>query len=151
MLYYFINTPYTKGGSFLNYAEELVSFPAKDLNTIDYLWKKYSNGHFGFSIQKEVFTSFDTNNVNYQAKDKTVLQEFLETVGWVEMPSQANLFKGAKLTFDLTAPLGHLPSKALTWGLIRTGSKLDSKKTIELMEEHMRRLFSKLSSVSQEV
>ena len=32
---------------------ELLNFPCTDLRTIDRLWVKYSNGHFGFSVQKE--------------------------------------------------------------------------------------------------
>jgi serine/threonine protein kinase len=32
--------------------KNIEQFPCKDLRTIDQLWVKYSNGHFGFSIQK---------------------------------------------------------------------------------------------------
>jgi hypothetical protein len=33
------------------------NFPQEELRMIDQLWVKYSNGHFGFSVQKAIFTS----------------------------------------------------------------------------------------------
>lgn len=151
MLYEFVNTP-SSVGEFSGFVGKLTRFPAKDLNTIDYLWKKYSNGLFGFSVQKEIFMSFEPDETNSQAgEDEVILQRFLETVRWVDIPSKPNLFTGANLVFNLNVPSGHLPAKALTWGIIRTGSKLDYKKHIELMGNHIRGLFSKLNSVSQEV
>ncbi|WP_439341267.1 GUN4 domain-containing protein [Vacuolonema iberomarrocanum] len=36
-------------------AEELKSFPCKDLKTIDRLWVHYSKGKFGFSVQKRIW------------------------------------------------------------------------------------------------
>ncbi len=38
-------------------SEELLNFPSTDLRTIDRLWVKYSNGRFGFSVQKEIYLS----------------------------------------------------------------------------------------------
>ena len=32
--------------------EEIEKIPCKDLNVIDKLWIKYSNGRFGFRVQK---------------------------------------------------------------------------------------------------
>jgi hypothetical protein len=37
--------------------KQLLNFPCTDLRTIDGLWVKYSNGHFGFSVQKEIYLS----------------------------------------------------------------------------------------------
>jgi len=34
---------------------ELLNFPCTDLRTIDRLWVKYSNGRFGFSVQKKIY------------------------------------------------------------------------------------------------
>ena len=36
-------------------SEELLNFPCTDLRTIDCLWVKYSNGRFGFSVQKRIY------------------------------------------------------------------------------------------------
>ena len=41
------------GGWFTS--DELRNFPCADLKTIDGLWTKYSNGHFGFSVQKAIW------------------------------------------------------------------------------------------------
>ncbi|MEA5558566.1 GUN4 domain-containing protein [Nodularia spumigena] len=35
--------------------EDIRQFPCEDLRTIDKLWVDYSNGHFGFSVQKEIY------------------------------------------------------------------------------------------------
>merc|ERR1739838_983563 len=35
--------------------EDMDDFPCQDLGTIDQLWLKYSNGKFGFSLQKQIY------------------------------------------------------------------------------------------------
>ena len=35
--------------------ESIENFPCDDLRTIDQLWVKYSQGHFGFSVQKKIW------------------------------------------------------------------------------------------------
>ena len=35
--------------------EDAKIFPCQDLGTIDKLWVKYSNGKFGFSVQKQIY------------------------------------------------------------------------------------------------
>lgn len=35
--------------------ESIYNFPCADLRTIDQLWVKYSQGHFGFSVQKQIW------------------------------------------------------------------------------------------------
>ena len=37
--------------------KHIEKFPCEDLRTIDQLWVKYSNGRFGFSVQKSIFKS----------------------------------------------------------------------------------------------
>ncbi len=37
--------------------DDWLRFPCKDFRTIDQLWVKYSDGHFGFSIQKQIWHS----------------------------------------------------------------------------------------------
>ena len=45
-----------KEGNSVSY-NKLSSFACTDLRTIDHLWKKYSDGRFGFSVQKEIYLS----------------------------------------------------------------------------------------------
>ena len=37
--------------------EDITEFPCPDLNTIDCLWMKYSQGRFGFSVQSRIWES----------------------------------------------------------------------------------------------
>jgi hypothetical protein len=57
--------------------QNLEKFPCEDLLTIDRLWVDASNGHFGFSVQKEIWkkcgSPMDYND-NYR--------KFMEEVGW---------------------------------------------------------------------
>lgn len=75
---------------------------AKDVYTLDRLWVEYSNGLFGFSIQKKILDRVEQKK-----------QPFAEAVGW---SNQAGVFKGFfawksynELDFTLNAPKGHLP------------------------------------------
>ncbi|OCQ97144.1 hypothetical protein BCD64_16315 [Nostoc sp. MBR 210] len=79
----------------------------KDLNTIDKLWKKYSNGRFGFSVQKRIWKSLgggsDTSHNTIEIKEK-----FGDVVGWRKdgdwvYYADLNYYNHKK------APHGHLP------------------------------------------
>ncbi|WP_298920179.1 GUN4 domain-containing protein [uncultured Nostoc sp.] len=61
-------------------SDELLNFPCTDLRTINHLWIKYSNGYFGFSVQKEIYLS-----VGGQADGKynpEAWEKFGDHVGW---------------------------------------------------------------------
>ena len=79
--------------------------PCTDLKTIDHLWVKYSNGNFGFTVQREILK--DANN-HYGAFYDRVL--WRERGDWVDYD---------EFTFNLQAPRGHLP----VMGSIDTGTK----------------------------
>ncbi|MFM6076832.1 MAG: GUN4 domain-containing protein, partial [Dolichospermum sp.] len=52
--------------------------PCEDLRTIDQLWVKYSNGRFGFSVQKRIYQSLGgTREYNHE-----IWQKFLDKVEW---------------------------------------------------------------------
>lgn len=83
-------------------SDELLNFLCTDLRTIDRLWVKYSNGHFGFSVQKEIYLSVkiaDGNEYNNEYDWK----RFGARVGW----RRAMRYK--EVTFDTSSPRGHLP------------------------------------------
>jgi hypothetical protein len=85
--------------------ENLQKFPCEDLQIIDKLWLKYSQGHFGFSIQKRIFITLG-GKINYNDYDYEVYCRFGESVGWlVNNCWLAN----SDLKFSLNAPQGHLP------------------------------------------
>jgi hypothetical protein len=85
--------------------EDIKYFPCTDLRTIDTLWVKYSNGRFGFSVQKRIWESVGgTPNADYE----TYLR-FGNRVGWRVNYSWLNL-NYDNLTFTSEeAPEGHLP------------------------------------------
>jgi eukaryotic-like serine/threonine-protein kinase len=85
------------------------TFPCQDLRTIDNLWVKHSNGRFGFSVQKKIYEGLGgrSGRIDYHL---TILDQFGEKVGWKKA---GNWLYYADITFDLTAPEGHLPVEVL--------------------------------------
>ncbi|MFM7405558.1 MAG: protein kinase domain-containing protein [Cuspidothrix sp.] len=81
--------------SYLSYSD-LQTLPCQDFQIIDQLWTKYSQGHFGFSIQVQIYHTCDGD-----------YGQFCSQVGWY-LPYSTSARQ--KLTFKLSAPTGHLPS-----------------------------------------
>ena len=83
-------------------AEHIQNFSCKDIHIIDQLWVKYSNGHFGFSVQKRIYKMLGgTTKYNYK-----IWCKFGDYVGWR---------KGEKwlcysdIEFDIRSSEGNLP------------------------------------------
>ena len=82
------------------YSYDIEEFPCTDLRTIDQLWVKYSNGRFGFSVQKRVWESI--------GKD---YEKFGDRVGWRKRMFGTFTCKFySELAFSRGAPEGHLPA-----------------------------------------
>ncbi|WP_236140929.1 serine/threonine-protein kinase [Nostoc sp. CMAA1605] len=82
--------------------EDIDNFPCEDLRIIDQLWVKYSNGRFGFSVQKRIYQSLGgTREYN-----KEIWQAFGDKVGWRK---GGDWLYYRDITFDITAPEAHLP------------------------------------------
>jgi hypothetical protein len=86
----------------------------KRLIAIDRLWVKYSNGRFGFSVQKRIWEYVGGN----PTANHPIRQRFADRVDWRingEWIENTDLVKGkilidtSRLTFALNAPEGHLP------------------------------------------
>ncbi|MBE9199994.1 MULTISPECIES: serine/threonine-protein kinase [unclassified Nodularia (in: cyanobacteria)] len=78
------------------------NFPCEDLRTIDQLWVKYSNGRFGFSVQKRIYQSLGgTRKYNSE-----IWRAFGDKVGW-RKGGYWMYYKD--ITFDIKAPEAHLP------------------------------------------
>ncbi|MBD2515114.1 GUN4 domain-containing protein [Nostoc sp. FACHB-973] len=92
--------------------EELLNFPCKDLRTIDLLWVKYSNGRFGFSIQKEIYLSVGgkPDGMYYEK----AWGKLGDRVGW--RVSSDWIAASSQVTFNTSAPGGHLPFGG--WGVL---------------------------------
>jgi hypothetical protein len=77
---------------------DIDNFPCEDLRTINELWLHYSNGKFGFSVQKKIYQSLGGTN-KYNAK---VWQKFCQRIGW-------GILRPFGLVYSINAPTGHLP------------------------------------------
>jgi serine/threonine protein kinase len=87
-------------------------FPCEDLRTMDQLWVKYSNGRFGFSVQKRIYQSLGGT----RKYDEEVWERFGDRVGWRK---KNEWLYYNELTFSEKAPEAHLPVVWVwgwTWG-----------------------------------
>ncbi len=83
--------------------DSIENFPCEDLRKLDRLWVKYSNGKFGFSVQKRIYKSLGgTREYNEE-----VWNAFGDRVGWLK---RGNWLMYSELTFNLNAPTAHLPN-----------------------------------------
>ena len=81
---------------------DIRKFPRYDLHIINQLWVKYSDGKFGFSIQKQILQNH---------------QQFTARCGWIENLAKNELIKYEDYNFTLDANRGHLPSTPRIVGL----------------------------------
>ena len=78
------------------YFTEVDSFPVTDLQTIDKLWQVYSEGKFGFSVQRKIWISVGKDFTKLWSKIK-----WKDGNNWTRYPNE--------FIWDLSAPRGHLP------------------------------------------
>lgn len=81
--------------------EQIQNFPCQVLHIVDSLWVQYSNGRFGFSVQKRI--------CNECKKDP---QAFGDRVGW--HVQEAWISASQVIYTPVNAPQGHLP-----WGIMQ--------------------------------
>ncbi|MGF1535504.1 MAG: GUN4 domain-containing protein [Elainellaceae cyanobacterium] len=96
------------GAGWLDRVSLIETLPDDDLSHIDHLWQIHSGGRFGFSVQRDIFSSV--------AEDPSPRRQtptyFGQQVGWVFWDKPFLGFKYYRqLTFNLEAPRGHLPAK----------------------------------------
>jgi len=92
--------------------EDVKAFPCVDLRTIDQLWVKYSNGHFGFSVQKKIWLDYGSPTDPDNNWDLFCIE-----VGWQNSQTMEYL-EYKELKFDIEgSPLAELPLLGSeTWG-----------------------------------
>ncbi|MEZ2276365.1 MAG: GUN4 domain-containing protein [Microcoleus sp.] len=90
--------------------ESIEKFPCEDLRTIDQLWVQYSNGRFGFSVQKRIYQSLGGTG-EYDSKIWEAFSEIWEAfgdrVGWRINEYWVGVYYN-DLTFFVE---GHFPEK----------------------------------------
>ena len=83
-------------------SNDIEKLPCPDLQTIDRLWVKYSNGRFGLSVQAKIYWQV--------GEDYT---QFCDRLGWpVHNPYSSH----EGLQYSKNAPVGHLPSRRWVGG-----------------------------------
>jgi energy-coupling factor transporter ATP-binding protein EcfA2 len=117
---------------------DIRNFPCDDLLIIDNLWVQFSQGQFGFSVQKQIWLEVGGRlegenrslisavteripafirrillwcSVNLKGDDYDTFILFSERVGWRQVKWEYN-----RLTFKLSSPKGHLPSDLMEKG-----------------------------------
>jgi len=90
--------------------ESIDNFPCEDLRTIDQLWVKYSNGRFGFSVQKRIYQGLG----RARKYDSEIWEKFGDKVGWRK---KNEWLYYRDLTFSERAQEAHLPWGGVGWGV----------------------------------
>jgi uncharacterized caspase-like protein len=114
--------------------KSIETFPCTDLRTIDHLWAKYSEGRFGFSVQKRIWESIGGKPDEY----KKEMAKFGETIGW-RIKDRDMWLHYCDLSFSRNAPTGHLPA---LWGEVRGSLAAWSR----FRSWRYRRLFSRVEN-----
>jgi hypothetical protein len=85
--------------------DDIQKFPCQDLRILDQLWVKFSGGLFGFSVQKQIYV--ETGNLLDGEYHKQSWHKFCDVTQWAK--DGAYVDYPDEVTFDLSAPSGHLP------------------------------------------
>lgn len=97
-----------KGVGFLN-SFTIKPFPCQDLQLIDRLWLKFSGGHFGFSVQKDIYLRCGgVPDYNYGYKEAE--EKFGDAVGW-KQEGKWNF----NVNWNGSGPKGQLPLVFWNW------------------------------------
>lgn len=92
-----------KAGRNFVYWTEVKGIPSVDLCTMERLWLQFSDGNFGYSIQKRIWDI-----------EKGMFDKFIRRIGWTTIENGAERklkwFGANEFIYDLEkAPKGHLP------------------------------------------
>jgi hypothetical protein len=92
--------------------DDMSKFPCTVLQVIDRLWRTYSDGRFGFSVQLSTYLELGGTIDTLRAQDVPLIHQFCDRVGWfAQGVSRANDYE--QWDFSLAAPVGAYP--AIWW------------------------------------
>ncbi|MGD1905994.1 MAG: GUN4 domain-containing protein [Leptolyngbyaceae cyanobacterium] len=119
--------------------EAIMKLPCLDLNTLDALWSRYSQGRFGFKAQYLIY-----------CQTQRRADEFLEAVDWQQGIGIANVNVLTRrkayrdLQFDADAPHGHLPT--WRWGCdALEGNYMVSESLVDALFMHLEKCMPDLA------
>lgn len=98
--------------------KDIQNFPCKDLMVIDQLWRSYSSGRFGFSVQLQVYQAVGGSLESTIEQNQKLIETWGERLGWRK---DNRWLKCKDLDFSLNAPVGCHPSR---WWNSPYGSKM---------------------------
>lgn len=98
--------------------DQIKNLSCWDLKTVDSLWKKYSDGKFGFSVQLPIYIS--TGNRPGKLVGDDAYNVFGDRLGWREDGDWIIFIEN--LDYSLDAPAGHLPNPRSEYSI--TGGRL---------------------------
>ncbi|MDB9512352.1 serine/threonine-protein kinase [Kamptonema animale CS-326] len=99
------------------------NFPCEDLRTIDQLWVKYSNGRFGFSVQKRIYQSLGGTRED----DSKIWEAWGDRVGW-RVNSNWLEYEEVALGTEFHKYQGHLPAAKWVMGRLVLFSRFETCK-----------------------
>ena len=94
--------------------DDLRNFPCDELIAIDRLWVKYSNGLYGFSVQKQIYVECG-GKLDFSEPSDETWNEFCDRVAWrnkEKYVTYSDLFNK-----NLIDNSGHLPMSWVCRGL----------------------------------
>lgn len=112
--------------------EDCEKFPREELRTIDQLWLKYSDGKFGFSVQKQIYLEVG-GRLNYP--EWKSYEKMSDRIGWrvkrlkkgflgLVNKQETEWLSYSDLSFNINAPQGHLPAYT-RWGYWGSTERLE--------------------------
>ncbi|MGD2182825.1 GUN4 domain-containing protein [Lusitaniella coriacea] len=119
-------------------SSDIENFSCPALRTMDALWVKYSDGKFGFSVQKRILDSIlaSSEQPKRSYTKLTVMEwnKYYEEVGWkLSEEEGGNYVSYEKLTFNNQAPLGHLPRGGLWGWSVESGGRWEVRRVDSLL------------------
>lgn len=122
--------------------EDIQEFSCEDLNFIDQLWVNYSNGKFGFSVQKEIYLSvggilegsrtssprsvfvplkriYARFGGRVRNEDNEIYEAYVCFGDRVEWRVEEEWIGIEKVKYNTSAPSGHLPFEVIEEGTVR--------------------------------
>lgn len=107
--------------------EELLNFSCEELLAIDFLWVKYSDGRFGFSVQKQIYEECGAKPDSKYPGDE-IWRRFCDHVGWLK---NGNWLSYEQLAFEpKTSLIGELPRCVSEYGWVGAWVSLLSNRAL---------------------
>ncbi|WP_254565969.1 GUN4 domain-containing protein [Oscillatoria sp. HE19RPO] len=103
-------------------SSDIKHLPYSDLRIIDQLWLKYSNGHFGLSLQKQIWMEVG-GKLDYAEDFNAAYESYIKLSEQLEWRKDGKWVHYNDLVWDLSlAPKAHLPHcGAVRFSRTRTG------------------------------